>query len=180
MFILFNTLSLFISNVVIGWWFGLAISTVLLFIFALKIDIKTEKGNEKYAHLLGLKMYINTAEKERIKFHNDPKKYTEVFETLLPYAMIFGLEKKWAAQFEDIYTTPPQWYQGDFTTFNTAYFVNSLGSFNSNVGTKVSPPSSSYSSSGGYRSSGWSSGGSGFGGGGSSGGGGGGSGGGGW
>ena len=180
MFILFNTLSLFISNVVIGWWFGLAISVILFFIFALKIDIKTEKGNEKYAHLLGLKMYINTAEKERIKFHNDPKKYTEVFEALLPYAMIFGLEKKWAAQFEDIYTTPPEWYQGDFTTFNTAYFVSSLGSFNSNVGTKVSPPSSSYSSSGGYRSSGWSSGGSGFGGGGSSGGGGGGSGGGGW
>ena len=179
MFILFNTLPIFISNVVIGWWFGLAISIVLLFIFALKIDIRTEIGNEKYTHLLGLKMYINTAEKDRIEFHNDPKKYTEVFEALLPYAMIFGLEKKWAKQFEDIYTTPPDWYQGDFTTFNTIYFVNSLGSFNTGVGSKTSPPSS-YSSSGGYRSSGWSSGGSGFGGGGSSGGGGGGSGGGGW
>lgn len=168
----------FIMSASFGWLFGILISLLLLFIFAMKLDIRTEVGNEMYTFLLGLKMYINTAEKERIKFHNDPKKYTEVFETLLPYAMIFGLEKKWAEQFEDIYTTPPEWYQGDFSTFNSIYFLNSLNSFNKGVVTKSSPPSS-YGSSGGYRSGGWSSGGSGFGGG-SSGGGGGGSGGGGW
>jgi uncharacterized membrane protein len=132
-----------------------------------------------YHFLLGLKMYINTAEKERINFHSDPKKYTDIFETLLPYAMIFGLEKQWAKQFEDIYTQPPTWYEGNINTFNTAYFVNSINSFNRDIVSKSAPPSSNYSSSGGYRSGGWSSGGSGFSGG-SSGGGGGGSGGGGW
>ena len=162
----------------IGWFLGLSISFLLFFLFSIFAEYKSEKGNEIYHYLLGLKMYIDTAEKERIKFHNDPKRYKEVFESLLPYAIIFGLEKKWANQFEDIYTTPPDWYEGNFTTFNTIYFSNSLSSFNRGVATKASP--SNYSSSGGYRSGGWSSGGSGFGGGGSVGGGGGGSGGGSW
>ena len=177
-FFLLTSIPSFMLNATIGLLLGLVISLVLLFIFAIKIDNRTETGNEIYHYLLGLKMYINTAEKERIKFHNDPKRYKEVFESLLPYAIIFGLEKKWAKQFEDIYTTPPDWYEGNFTTFNTIYFANSLNSFNRGVSTQASP--TSYSSSGGYRSGGWSSGGSGFGGGGSVGGGGGGSGGGGW
>ena len=91
--------------------------------------------------------------------------------------MIFNLEKKWANEFKEIYTETPDWYEGDFTTFNAYYLANSLSSFNSSV-TKRST-TSSYDSSGGYRSGGWSSGGGGFSGG-SSGGGGGGSGGGGW
>lgn len=177
-FFSFYTLPFFILNASLGWYIGILISLLLLIIFSLRIDVRTKEGNILYHFLLGLKMYINTAEKDRIKFHNDPKKYTEVFESLLPYAMIFGLEKQWAKQFEDIYTQPPSWYEGDFNTFNTIYFVNSLNSFNKGVVTKSTPPSN-YSSSGGYRSGGWSSGGSGFSGG-SSGGGGGGSGGGGW
>lgn len=176
----FTTITPYIIISALGWYFGILISLILLFIFAFKIDVRTSIGNEKLHYLLGLKMYIETAEKERIKFHNDPQKYKEVFEKLLPYAMIFNLEKKWAKQFEDISMTQPEWYEGTFTNqFNTIYLVNSLSKFNTSVSTYATPKSS-YSSSGGYRSGGWSSGGSGFGGGGSSGGGGGGSGGGGW
>lgn len=155
---------------------GIGVSGILLFFFSLKIETRSKEGNEIYYKLQGLKMYINTAEKERIKFHNDPAKYKGVFEKLLPYAMIFNLEKKWAEEFKDIYTQTPEWYEGDFTTFNTVYLSNSISSFSRDVTKTAVPP---YSSSGGYRSSGWSSGSSGFGGG-SSGGGGGGSGGGGW
>ncbi len=178
--ILFTVLcsSFFILTATIGWLIGIIISLTLLFIFGFSIDTKTSKGNEIYHKLLGLKLYINTAEKHRIEFHNDPQKYIGVFEKLLPYAMIFGLEKKWANEFKDIYIQNPDWYEGDFTTFNSFYLVNSLGSFNNSMVGKSSPPSSY--SSGSFRSGGWSSGGSGFGGGGSSGGGGGGSGGGGW
>jgi uncharacterized membrane protein YgcG len=173
----FAAAGFFISNSAIGWMIGILLSAIVLLIFASTIDIRSKKGNEKYYYLLGLKMYINTAEKKRIEFHNDPEKYKEIFEKLLPYAMIFNLEKKWAKQFEDIYTQNPDWYEGNFTTFNAYYLANSLSTLNSSVVKTSSPPS--YSSSGGYRSGGWSSGGSGFGGG-SSGGGGGGSGGGGW
>jgi uncharacterized membrane protein YgcG len=161
----------------IGWSIGLLISSILLLIFSLLlIDIRSNEGNRKYHYLKGLRMYIDTAEKKRIEFHSNPKMFNKVFETLLPYAMIFGLERKWAKEFEDIYTQQPDWYVGDFTTFNSVYLASSIGRFNSSFSVKANPPSN-YGS--GYRKSGWSSGGSGFGGG-SVGGGGGGSGGGSW
>lgn len=172
-------LGFFINNAALGWFLGLIVTALLLFISAFRVDLRSMEGNQEYHELLGLKLYINTAEKRRIEFHNNPEKFNRVFERLLPYAMIFGLERKWAKEFEDIYTQPPEWYQGDFTTFNAYYLSRSLGSFNTTVAAKSVAPRS-YSSSGGHRSSGWSSGGSGFGGGGSVGGGGGGSGGGSW
>jgi len=179
-FILIQSAPLYMLSSSIGTFLGFLISLILLLIFALGINIRTDKGNEAYAYLMGLRMYIDTAEDERIKFHNDPKKYKGIFETLLPYAMIFNLEKKWAKVFEDLYTTPPQWYEGRMDRFSTYVFVDSISDFNRKVYASSLPPSSSYSSSRGFRSGGWSSGSSGFGGGGSSGGGGGGSSGGAW
>lgn len=174
---LITSSSIFILTASIGWLIGILISLILLFIFALGIDIKTVKGNEIYHKLLGLKLYINTAEKHRIEFHNDPKKYMGVFEKLLPYAMIFGLEKKWADEFKDLYQdTQPNWYRGNFNAFDLYMISNSVSRLNSGI---RSSTTKAYGSSSGYRSSGWSSGGSGFSGG-SSGGGGGGSGGGSW
>lgn len=159
-----------------GWTVGIVLSFVVMLILGFTVDIRAKLGNEIYHELLGLKMYINTAEKHRIDFHNDPKKYIGVFEKLLPYAVIFGLEKKWAKEFEDIYQEPPSWYQGDIDTFNTYMLANSISRISTNVQSKSVPPSNS---SGGFSSSSWGSGGSGFSGG-SSGGGGGGGGGGSW
>lgn len=172
----FASFAYFVPISSIGTPLGVLVSSILGFIFISTIGIRSEKGNKKYHYLKGLKLYIETAEKHRIEFHNDPKRYNEVFEKLLPYAMIFGLEKKWAKLFEDIYTTTPTWYEGDFTVFNAYLLTNSLGGFNTTFAKNITPP---YDSKGGFRSGGWSSGGSGFSGG-SVGGGGGGSGGGGW
>jgi uncharacterized membrane protein YgcG len=161
----------------VGTGIGIAISGLILAIVGMKIDIRSDKGNELYHELEGLKMYINTAEKHRIEFHNDPEKFRGVFEKLLPFAIIFGLEKKWAEEFKDLYKdTQPEWYRGDFTAFDAYMISRSIGTLNSGMKSAVSK---AYGSSSGYRSSGWSSGGSGFSGG-SSGGGGGGSGGGSW
>ena len=132
-----------------------------------KLDIRTSKGNKLYYELLGLKMYINTAEKKRIEFHNNPKKYSGIFEKLLPYAIIFGLEKKWIKEFEDIYEQP-DWYQGNFSNFNTYMLVNSISSMNNNLNAaNVGYSSSSAGSWGSGFSSGSSGGGTGGGGGGS-------------
>lgn len=171
-------MSFVIQYALLGWGLGIFFSGILFFIFASTIDHRSVDGNKKYYYLEGLKMYINTAEKHRIEFHNDPEKYKGIFEKLLPYAIIFGLEKKWAKEFEDIYTQEPTWYDGNFNTFNAIYLADSLNRLNSP--SSYNTPSPSYGSGGGYSSGGWSSGGSGFGGGGSSGGGGGGSGGGSW
>jgi uncharacterized membrane protein YgcG len=156
-----------------GWVIGLVLSSILSLIFSSKVDLRGKKGNEMYYELEGLKMYIDTAEKHRIEFHNDPDKFRGVFETLLPYAIIFGLEKKWAGEFKDIYKEPPSWYEGDMTAFNAYVLASSIGSISKNVKARSVAPnsaggfSSSHGASGGSGFSGGSSGG-GFGGGGGS------------
>lgn len=157
---------------------GLLLAALPCLIFGVLMPSRTLKGVLAKEKVLGLKLYLETAEKDRIKMlqspdatyapeHEAPKKTVNLFEKLLPYAMVLGVEKKWAEQFRDIYQTPPNWYSGNWSTFNTALLVSNIsGSMATATNVAFSAPRSS--------------GGSGFGGGGFSGGGGGGGGGGGW
>lgn len=112
---------------------------------------KTEKGALAKEHLLGLKEYLQIAEKDRLLFHNAPEKKPEVFEKLLPYAMILGVADIWAKEFEGIYTTPPTWYSGQQGAFNAVAFSESMRSFSSYASSSLSsaPGSSGGGSSGG-------------------------------
>ncbi len=159
---------LVIAGIVIGGFIGV--------MFLIAMDARTEKGVAAKEHVEGLKLYLNVAEKDRLQklqspdakyASKAPKKTVELFEKLLPYAMVLGVEKGWAEQFKDLYKSPPDWYSGNWTTFNAAYLATSL---NSGIGGAVNSAFSAPSSSGS----------SGSGGGGFSGGGGGGGGGGGW
>lgn len=165
------------AMLVIG--FALILCGGLALIFAKAMPARRQAGVTARDYLLGLKEYIKMAESERLKYLqspkgaekvsidiNDPKQKVKLFEDLLPYAMLFGLEKDWAKEFEGIYSEPPDWYHGNWTGFRTVYLVSSIGNLNSVSAVAFSPPNSSSSS--------------GFGGGGFSGGGGGGGGGGGW
>jgi len=138
------------------------LSTGIIFlVFAKLMPAKSIEGMKKMNHLLGLKKYIEVAEKDRINFHNAPEKKPEIFEKLLPFAMIFGLEKKWAEEFANIYTTPPSWYSST-TPFSTRAFASSLGSFGSMTSNAmVSSPSSSGSGGGGFSGGGGGGGGGG-------------------
>ncbi len=153
---------------------GIGVSGILLLIFAKYMPAKTRKGVEMYYQVLGLEMFISTAETDRIKW----KEKENIFEKLLPYAMAFRLADKWSKAFEGMLKEPPNWYSSNdpnfINNFNTGYLVGRLTSFSNTMNsTFTSAPRSS--GSGGS----WS-GGSGFGGGGFSGGGFGGGGGGGW
>jgi uncharacterized membrane protein len=128
---------------------------------------KTEKGVATKEYLLGLKMYLQIAEKDRLQFHNAPEKKPEVFEALLPYAMVLGVATIWAKEFEGIYTVPPSWYSGPSgVSFSAITFAHTMTSFSSFAAGALSsaPHSSSGSGSGG---GGFSGGGGGGGGGGS-------------
>jgi uncharacterized membrane protein len=160
--------------IIVGLVAGLLIAIACL----AALDARTAKGVAAKEHAQGLKMYLEVAEKDRLQKLQGPdaayapktagpKKTVELFEKLLPYAMVLGVERQWAEQFKDLYTAPPDWYSGNWTTFNAAYLA---GSLNSGVGSAMNGAFSAPSSSGS----------SGFGGGGFSGGGGGGGGGGGW
>ncbi len=152
---------------------GLAALVAMGFLAA-KMPRRTKLGQDTLDQLKGLKLYIETAEKDRIKMMqspnapyaanaSEPTRTVNLFEKLLPYAIIFGVEKQWAEQFKDIYTQPPDWYQGNWSAFNTGVLVSHLNSSSQALNASFAAPSSS--------------GGSGFGGGGAGGGGGGGGGG---
>ncbi len=164
----------------IGIGVGLIAVGVVMIFFAAIMPARTVKGVETHDALLGLKDYINLAEKDRLNFNQSPegaekisngsfdpnetKMQIKLFESLLPYAVLFGLEKKWAEQFKEIYKSPPDWYGGNLHTFNSLYLVNSIHSFSEVSSVSFSPPASS--SSGGFSGGGAGGGGGGGGGGG--------------
>jgi uncharacterized membrane protein YgcG len=165
--------------ILFGVKFGAAFSlsmvmlALLAFIFGSGARL-TRAGLEKERMLMGLKEYIDAAEDERIKFHNAPAKSPEVFEKLLPFAMIFGLEKEWAKEFEGVYTTPPNWYTDAYgvSTFSHSFtalnFATDLSSFASQATSALtSAPAGSGGGSSGSSGGGSSGGGGGGGGGGS-------------
>ncbi len=167
------SVSILLFSIFIGNMFGTLfmfsgiISAIIIFGFGLIMPSYTRKGIKVKEKLLGFKLYLETAKKDRIKFHNAPEKKPEIFEKFLPYAMIFGVEKEWAEQFKDIYNSNPDWYETNAdTTFGAMNLVNSLNSFG--VTTTSAIGSGSISSSASSGGSGFSGGGTGggFGGGG--------------
>lgn len=135
----------------------------------------TALGAETRDHLRGLEEFIAWAEADRIRTLqspagaervridvNDPRQKLDLYEKLLPYAVVFGQEKEWSTQLAVLYTAVgaagPYWYYG------TGSF--DAQSFSSGIGSLSSAASSSSSTSGGSGGGGSAGGGGGGGGGG--------------
>jgi len=133
----------------------------------------TSAGAEARDHLLGLKQFIEWAEADRIRMlqsprgaervavdTDDPRQMLKLYETLLPYAVVFGQEKEWAQQLAVLYGegNSPGWYSG-VSGFHAA-------SFSTGISTLSASTSSSSSTSGGSSGGGSAGGGGGGGGGG--------------
>ncbi len=154
---------------------------------ARKRTTMSPEGAQWVDYLLGMKMYLELAEKDRFRMlqsatgadridTSDGRQIVKLYEKLLPWAVIWGIEDSWARELEiQLQQTGEQldWYVGT-TGFQSAYFLGALSGLVAGTSSPVSTSGSSWSSSGGSSFS------SGSFGGGSSGGGGGGGGGGGW
>ncbi len=163
-FIFFHLVAVLFPDFVVGK--ALFVSVFLGIIYlAVKPPPYTEKGIEAKWHALGFKEYLQVAEKFRLGACTP-----ETFEQYLSYAIVFGVEEKWAARFADIYKSQPNWYQSSspISGFNSVVFVNSLSSMTANVGRAISYISPSGSSGFGGGGGGGGSAGGGGGGGGSS------------
>jgi len=144
---------------------GGVLSAIIVAAFGQVMPARTVAGARAYEASRGFEEFLRRVESDRFA---RVIKTPEMFERFLPYAMAFGVEKKWAHAFADIVREPPTWYVGAHPAgFSPSGFTSRLGALTNQVGSTMS-------------SSPRSSGGSGFGGGGSSGGGGGGGGGGGF
>ncbi len=134
------------------------IADMIVIIFGKYLPRKTEKGVEALRKLKGLREFIHRVEKERLKkFALDNP---EMFKNLLPYAVAFGDERKWAEVFAEIYEV-----LRERTGLTTVYVTGSAG-FTSMVTSMQSSLTTSPSSGGGGSGGSFSGGGAGGGGGG--------------
>ena len=172
---------------------GIALLVLTNMLFKRLLPAPTALGHQAAKHLKGFRMYLETAEQNRLEAMHPPERTPALFEKYLPYAIALDVENEWGDQFRDVLALAaagvaasayqPPWYDaaGDSDDFSGSGFGES---FSSSIGESLSqaavpPPGSSSGFSSG--SGGGSSFGGGYsGGGGSSGGGGGGGGGGGW
>ncbi len=124
----------------------------------------TQAGARALEGVLGFEDFLNHVEADRF---NRMIKTPEMFEKFLPFAMALGVEKNWSNAFKNIYTQPPQWYQGNFGAgFYPYMFVSSLNSMSSVAGTAMASAPRSSGGSGFGGGGGFSGGGFGGGGGG--------------
>lgn len=153
---------------------------IMAFVFAHNLWPLTEKGVALRDYLAGLRQYISVAEQDRIKMLQSPegaekvgvavdgsdlKQLVKLYERVLPYAVLFGIEKEWTKQLGAYYeagATQPNWYSGN-AAFNAVVFSSALSNFSSQ---SSSYSSASSSSSGGSGGGGFAGGGGGGGGGG--------------
>lgn len=129
-----------------------------------KFLYRTKKGLEASRYMDGLKLYIEMAEKDRLAFLQSVKGadvtnegIVKLYEKLLPYAAVLGLEKSWMKELEKYYklaeVETPDWYVNNMVAYSVLNAVNSAVS--------TVNYSTTYTSSGGGSSSGFSGGGGG-------------------
>lgn len=141
-------------------WYALfgVICTTICFVCFYQLPKRNKTGVELQGELLGLKKFIETAEKHRLEtmVKEDPS----YFYSILPFAYILGVSNVWIDQFEDIMNTTDY----DKNYINASTFSNFANSFGGCTAPSYANGGISSSSSGG----GGCSGGGGGGGGGSS------------
>ncbi|MFA9262486.1 MAG: DUF2207 domain-containing protein [Undibacterium sp.] len=141
---------------------ALLITIPIYFGFVYFMPRVTREGSIVKEQLLGLKEYLQIAEKRRLDFHNAPEKTPQLFERLLPAALLLGVSDIWAKEFAGISLVPPEWYHGsNLSTFSAASFADDMGNFNGLAGQSLAAAPSGSGSGGGGSSGGGGGGGGG-------------------
>jgi len=142
----------------------------------------TDKGADLQRYLLGLREFMNVSEADRIKMMQSPNgaekvgaivggnkvKLIKLYEQLLPFASIFGIEKKWGQTLQVYYNEvhyTPNFYHGYVSGYLWGNALGSLSTVSRSLSTMEATRIARQTA---VRSASWSSGGSrssGFGGG---------------
>ncbi len=119
---------------------ALLISGIILEIFSFIMPKRTIKGTELLWRIKGFKLYMQTAEKYRQQFYEKEN----IFEKLLPYAIVFNIAKEWIKKMEYIYgeeyfkTHVPAWYVGaNLAGFDANSFSSAISSLSSSISSNV-------------------------------------------
>src|SRR5262249_32823999 len=139
---------------------GAAVLVALALLFHWLLRAPTATGRKLLDEIEGFRMYMTTAEEERLKVLHPPEKTPALFDRYLPYALALDCENEWNAKFAAVLAaaaaagvaTTPSWYSGsNWNTRNMGSFTNSVGSSLAAATTAaLTPPGSSSSSGGGF------------------------------
>lgn len=162
---------------------GLAISIIVAILAIIAImphTVHTPRGAEAREHLEGLRLFIEVAEADRMRMlqsylgaeRREDSTLTDsteqaievlhLYERLLPYAVLFGLEKQWSKVLETQYAAQGANYAPAWYPLAAAYGLSNMGSTISQFTSTLSSSASySSSSSGGSTGGGFSGGGGG-------------------
>jgi len=139
---------------------GIGTSSAILIFVSKFMPRKTAHGRNVYRRILGYRMFIERSEKYRQRYFEKENMFNEV----LPYAIVFGLTKKFADAMKEIGLKPaePSWYTG-VNAFNAYNFADSMDGFSSSMSRAIAaaPKSSGFSGGGGYSGGGFGGGGGG-------------------
>ncbi len=142
---------------------------VMNLVFHRLLRAPTVSGRRLLDQVEGFRMYMKTAEEERLNILNPPEKTPALFEKYLPYALALDCENEWNAKFAAVLAaaavagaTAPAWYSGNnWNSGNMGGFTDRLGSSLASSAASASAAPSSSSGSGGGGSSGGGGGGGG-------------------
>jgi uncharacterized membrane protein YgcG len=140
-----------------------------LFVFLLRAP--TPAGRHVMDEIEGFRMYLGTAERDRLGLMKSPALTPEVFEMFLPYAFALGVENGWCKRFEREFPQlhegegayQPGWYSGRLSGASAMSHISSglSGGLSNAISSASSPPGSSSGSGGGGSSGGGGGGGGG-------------------
>ncbi|NND06734.1 MAG: DUF2207 domain-containing protein, partial [Saprospiraceae bacterium] len=135
-----------------------------LILFGYLIKKPTPEKLDLRSRIKGYQMYLELAEKDRLRLLNPPEMTPDHFEEVLPYAFALGVEHTWTTKFKSVLEQSqyrPNWNNST----NMIYFSSHFGrDFSESVSTAATKPSDSGSGSGGGGFSGGGGGGGGVGG----------------
>ena len=101
---------------------GLAVY-LCAFIISFFVRKRTDDGHRMLERINGFKIFLETAEKERLEALVDEN--PQYFYNILPYAYVLGVSRKWIEKFESIAIEPPVWCSADYRGLGYIYFINS-------------------------------------------------------
>lgn len=140
-------------------------------LFQYLIKQPTAEKLQTQSLIKGFEMYLGAADEKTLQFHNPPKMNPELFEKMLPYAMVLGVEKIWGEKFQNMLKNSSlenQDYQSNWLVGGSVMKMNFAHTLTSSLSQSIASssvqPSSSASGSGGGGFSGGGGGGGGGGG----------------
>lgn len=149
-FVLFGVIGLSIFSITLQSMAPLfvfaAYGCIVSFLLYYLTSTYTEVGFIIRDHIEGFKLYLKTAESEKLNYTSTPPERTpELYENYLPYAMALGVEKQWTQSFTPVFERlehagkpyHPVWYygHGNVHNFRTSHF--SSNTFASGLGASL-------------------------------------------